>query len=128
MNDDRYSVDRSEKASLSAERVHGKARKIIHRPEQYERGVSYQTGRLETNAWCGEVIPLALVGKPGVRIISRQYRAIAGEKISYTAKKFSSAGLTTGSSTHKIQECILAGNVLCIVLRPILGLHTRQTP
>ena len=71
---------------------------------------------------------MGLVGKPGVRLISRQYRAIAGEKISYKAKKFSSSGLTTGSSTHKIQECILAGNVLCIVLRPILGLHTRQTP
>jgi hypothetical protein len=127
MNDNRYSVDRNPGARLAAERVRGKARKIVERPEQYEHGASHQTGRLETNAWCGEVIPLGLMGRPGVQTIDRSYRAIAGEKISYRAKKFFPTGLTTGSSTHKIQECTLAGDVLCIVLRPIIGLHTERT-
>src|ERR1700690_610673 len=127
MEDNQYSVDRSAGAQLAAERIHGRARKIVHRPEQYEHGVSYQAGRLETNAWCGEVIPLGLVGRPGVRKIERSYRAIAGEKISYRARKFFTTGLTTGSSTHKIQECTLSGNVLCIVLRPIVGLHTGRS-
>jgi hypothetical protein len=123
MNDSRYSVDRSPSARLTAQRAHGKARKIIPRPEQYERGVSYQTGRLETNAWCGEAIPLGLIGRQGIQRLERPPHAIAGEKISYRAKKFSLTGVTTGSSTHKIQECTLAGDVLCIVLRPIIGLH-----
>ena len=123
MDDSRYSVDRSSGARLAAQRVNGKARKIVQRLEQYERGTLYKTGRLEINAWCGEAIPLGLVGRPGVRIIDRQFRAIAGEKISYRAKKFSQTGLTTGSSTHKILECTLAGDVLCILLRPIIGLH-----
>ena len=123
MNDNRYSVDRSSGARLAAERVHGKARKIVQRPEQYEHGVSYRTGRLETNAWCGVAIPLGLMGRPGVQTIDRSCSAIAGEKISYRAKKLFPTGLTTGSSTHKIQECTLVGDVLCIVLRPIIGLH-----
>jgi hypothetical protein len=126
MNDNRYSVDRSHGARLDTERAHGKARKIVERPEQFGRGVRYKTGRLETNAWCGELVPLGLIGSPGVRTVNRSYRAIAGEKISYRAKKFFTIGLTTGSSTHKIQECTLAGDVLCIVLRPIIGLHTSQ--
>ena len=88
-------------------------------------GVSYQTGRLEMNAWCGEMIPLGLIGLRGIRKLERPALAIAGEKISYRAKKFYLTGLTTGSSTHKIQECTLAGDALCIVLRPIVGLHTK---
>ena len=127
MNDKWYSVDRSPDARLAVERAHAKARKIVQRREQYKKGVSYQTGRLETNAWCGEAIPLGLVGRPGVQKIERTYRAIAGEKISYSAKKFFLTSLTTGSSTHKIQECTLAGDVLCVVLRPIIGLHGEQT-
>jgi hypothetical protein len=125
MNDGRYSVERAQNATLSADRVHGKARKIIPRLEQYEFGVSYCTGRLEMNAWCGESIPLALIGRPGVKKIGSpiRYRAIAGEKISYRAKAFFLTSLTKGSSTHKIQECTLVGDVLCKVLRPLIGLH-----
>jgi hypothetical protein len=125
MNDCRYSVERAQDATLSAERAHGKARKIVQRLEQYERVVAYCTGRLETNAWCGESIPLALVGRPRVKKIesSVRFRAIAGEKISYRAKTFSITDLTKGSSTHKIQECKLTGDVLCKVLRPLVGLH-----
>jgi hypothetical protein len=123
MNDSRYAVDRGPDAQLAADRIHGKARKIIERLDQREHSVLYKTGRLETNAWCGEIIPLALVGQPGVRKIDRSFRAIAGEKISYRARKFALTGVTKGSSTHNIQQCTLSGDVLCIVLRPIIGLH-----
>ena len=125
MNDSRYDVERALDATLSADRVHGKARKIVPRLEQYECGVAYCTGRLEMNAWCGESIPLGLVGNSNVKKIESpvRYRAIAGEKISYRARTFFLTDLTKGSSTHKIQECTLAGNVLCKVLRPLIGLH-----
>jgi hypothetical protein len=123
MKDSTYAVDRGPGAQLAADRVHGKARKIIERLDQRDHGVLYKTGRLEVNAWCGEVIPLALVGRPGVRRIEHSFRAIAGEKISYRAKKFAKTDVTKGSSTHNIQQCILSGDVLCIVLRPIIGLH-----
>lgn len=69
---------------------------------------------------------MGLMGRPGVQTIDSSYRAIAGEKISYRAKKFFLTSLTTGSSTHKIQECTLAGDALCIILRPIIGLHTER--
>jgi hypothetical protein len=113
MNDDRYSVERGQDATLSADRVHGKARKIVPRLEQYECGISYCTGRLEMNAWCGEAIPLGLVGRKGVRRGQGpvRYRAIAGEKISYKARAFFLTELTKGSSTHNIQHCTLVARL-----------------
>jgi hypothetical protein len=111
-------------ARLPAERGHERARKIVHRPGAIttQRLVSNRAARNKCLVRRSD--PAGACGPARARTIDRPYRAIAGEKISYWARKFFPTGLTTGSSTHRVQECMLAGDALCIVLRLIVSLHT----
>ena len=43
--------------------------------------------------------------------------AIAGERIISQARKIGKTCVVTGTSTHKLQECILKKNALCVIDR-----------
>lgn len=44
--------------------------------------------------------------------------AIAGERIIAQARKIGKTCVVTGTSTHRLQECVLKKNALCVIDRP----------
>lgn len=49
--------------------------------------------------------------------------AVAGEKILAQARKVVRKGLVVGSSGHRIQRLDLEKDALCVIAKPLRGLH-----
>ena len=53
------------------------------------------------------------------KIMYEQGCCIRGEKITAQARRVGRTELTTGTSTHKIQQLKLEGSVMCVIDRPM---------
>lgn len=53
------------------------------------------------------------------KTLYEQGSCIRGEKVTAQARKISRLEVTSGTSTHKIQQLKLEGSVICVVDRPM---------
>ena len=57
--------------------------------------------------------------KSAAHILTHAGAAIRGEKVTCQYRKMSRPVVTTGSSTHQIQQTKLEGTVFCVIDRPL---------